>query len=166
MKIVFRFCVAAILCVGAVSCTKSTSGIAMPSNNEPFIYSKINTSIAQPIHMQLGTESSILSVGDRVTIFLPYSSRNEEFVSRNITMTDVLTEEPIRTYQLVSSEDPSASDLILPDDMLDQQNFFFVTFVIDESYTGKSITLKSTLEGQHTSSRDVMPAAFSVLPDK
>jgi hypothetical protein len=170
MKIVFRFCVAAILCVGAASCTKSsgTSGIVAPPNPsiEPFIYSKINPSIAQPARMQLGTASSILNVGDQVTIFLPYSSWNEEFVSRTITMIDQATNEPIGSYVLTSSEDPSASDLILPEDMLDKQQFFFVTFVIDENYIGKSITLKTTLQGQHASSFDEMPGAFNVLPDK
>jgi hypothetical protein len=167
MKTLFNFFVIAVLSMGALSCTKSSSTSTIvtppPPNTDPFIYSRINRNIVQPVTMQLGTTSSILHIGDVVTIFLPYSSTNEEFVSTTITMADGSTDLPINTYSLVSSADASASGLTLPDDMLDQHNFFFVTFVIDETYLGKSVSLKSKLEGQITTSTDALAGAFSVV---
>ena len=170
MKTVFRICVVAFLSVGAMSCTKSsssgTSGIVTPPapDTDPFIYSKINTQIAEPVPMQLGTESSIVHPGDRVTIFVPYSLRNETFAYATITMADKLTNEPIRTYDMISSEYASSSEIVLPENMGDDNRFFFVTFVVDGSYANKSITLKSKLQGQITSSSDELIGAFTVIP--
>ena len=169
MKTVFQFFVVAILSFGALSCTKSssTNNVVMPppSSNDPFIYSRISRNIVQPVSMQLGTASSTLHLDDVVTIFVPYDSRNEEFTSTAITMADEATNLPINTYDMISSEDPSAADLNLPEEiMFGQHKFFFVTFHIDESYIGKSVSITSRLEGQITSSTDVINGAFNVVP--
>ena len=166
MKIIFRFCVAAILCVGALSCTKSSSSdvVTPPSNTEPFIFSNINRTISQPSQMVLGTESSVLHVGNRVTIFVPYTMTNDAFVSTTITVADKLSDAPIRTYELISSEDDLAAEIVLPDNMRSQSHYLFATFVLDGSYANKSVTLKSRLQGQTTSSSDELIGAFSVAP--
>jgi len=169
MKTVFQFFVVALLSFGTLSCTKSTSTNNVvsppPSNNDPFIYSRISRNIVQPVAMQLGTASSTLHMGDVVTIFVPYDSRNEEFTSTAITLSDDATNLPINTYSMISSEDPLAADLNLPEEiMVGQHNFFFVTFRIDESYIGKSVAITSLLEGQITSSTDIITGAFHVVP--
>jgi len=114
--------------------------------------------------MVLGTESSVLHVGNRVTIFVPYTMTNEAFVSTTITVADKLSDAPIRTYELISSEDDLAAEIVLPDNMRSQSHYLFATFVLDGSYANKSVTLKSRLQGQTTSSSDELIGAFSVAP--
>jgi len=114
--------------------------------------------------MVLGTESSVLHVGNRVTIFVPYTMTNDAFVSTTITVADKLSDAPIRTYELISSEDDLAAEIVLPDNMRSQSHYLFATFVLDGSYANKSVTLKSRLQGQTTSSSDELIGAFSVAP--
>ena len=167
MKTIFHLCVVAIFSLAAVSCTKSDlieQHSTTPPNTDPVIDSKINRFIVEPSAMELGTASAVMHQGDRVTIFLPYSVGNETFVSTTVTMTDDATGLPINTYDLLSYTDPSASQLGLPDNMIYHPEFFFVTFVADENYTGKTVSITTNLAGQTVSSTDVLNAAFSVIP--
>jgi hypothetical protein len=167
MKTIFHLCVVAFISFATLSCTKtdlSKLTAETPVNNDPYISSKIDKYIVQPGSMELGTSSAIMHQGDSVTIFLPYSVVNESFVTSKVTMTDDATGLPINTYDLVSYTDPSASQLKLPDDLFYHPEFFFVTFVADESYTGKTVSITTTLEGQTTYSSDVLNGAFSIIP--
>jgi hypothetical protein len=150
-----------------MSCTKSKltdlTGTANP-NNEPFIYSKIERNIVQPAPMELGTSSAVIRTGDTVTFFLPYTSRNEEFVESTVVLSDDATGLAINQYDLLPYSDPSAAQLNLPENLTGQPEFFFVTFVADESFVGKTVSITTRLEGQITISTDVLNAAFSVIP--
>ena len=165
MKTITHLCVAAILSFAIVSCKKSVlpQNDQLPAfNNEPFLDSRIDRFIMEPTSMELGTPDAIVHEGNQVTIFLPYEIVNDNFVSAMITMTDDATGLPVNTYELVSSKDPSASQLVLPEDLSDNADFFFVTFVANEDYTGKSISITTKLIGHSTSSTDVLNSAFSV----
>lgn len=167
MKTIFRLCLIAIISFGALSCTKSNmsdlAGTTAP-DIEPFVYSKIERNIVQPAPMELGTSSAIIHQGDSVTIFLPYSRRNEEFVKSTIIMTDDATGATINMYDLIPYTDPSASQLNLPENLTGQPEFFYVTFVADESYTGRTVSIATRLEGQITMSTDALYGAFTVIP--
>lgn len=167
MKTIVRLCLIAIISFGAMSCTKSKvtdlTGTANP-DNEPFVYSKIERTIVQPAPMELGTSSAVIHSGETVTIFVPYISRNEEFVKTTVVMTDDATGLAINQYDLISHLDPSAAQLNLPENLTGQPEFFFVTFVADESYTGRTVSITTRLEGQITNSTDFLIAAFTVIP--
>jgi hypothetical protein len=158
----------AFLSVAAVSCTKSDLSklTAEPAPiTDPFIYSKIEKTIAEPSEMELGTAGAIIQQGQRVTIFLPYSIANETLVNAKMTMTDDATGLVINTYDLIPSTDAAAAQLTLPTNIIiNHSEFFFITFVADESYAGKTVSITTMLEGQVTYSNDVLNAAFSVIP--
>ena len=167
MKTIFHLCTIALLCFVTLSCTKTDLSklTAEPApNNDPAISSGIERKIVQPIEVELGTPDAIFHQGETVTIFIPYSIANETFTSTKITMTDDATGLPINTYDLVSSNDPSASQLTLPATVQNKPQFFFVSFVADEGYTGKTISITTNLEGQVTYSADELKTAFTVVP--
>jgi hypothetical protein len=167
MKTIFHLCVIAFFSFATLSCRKTdlTKFTAeTPPITDPFIYSKIEKNIVEPAGMELGTPSAIIHQGERVTIFLPYSIANETFATAKVTMTDDATGLPISTYDLVPYTDPSASNLTLPGNLFNHPEFFFVSFVADESYVGKTVSVTTNLEGQITYSTDVLNAAFSVIP--
>ena len=167
MKTIFQLCVITFLSFAAVSCTKSgiiKASQPTPVNADPYISSKIERNIVQPAEMELGTPAAIIHQGETVTIFVPYSITNESFVNTKITMNDDATGLPLNTYELVSSADPSASQLTLPASMYDQPNFYFVTFAADESYVGKRVSITAKLEGEITYSVNELNAAFTVVP--
>jgi hypothetical protein len=166
MKTILSVITIAFLSAAVVSCTKSDlSGntIQTPVNTDPYISATINRSIVQPTAMELGTPSSILRQGDVVTIFVPFATRNEAIVSTTLTITDDATGEIIETHNLSHSTDPSATDLTLPENLYNDGNYFFVTFAVGDAYVGKTVSLKTKLEGQNISSEDVIPAAFTVI---
>jgi hypothetical protein len=170
MKTIFHLCIIAILSLAAISCTKSdlsrlTAEQPVDTNTDPFIYSKIERNIVEPFEVQLGTPDAVFQEGEKVTIFLPYSIANETFSTAKVTMTDDATGLPINTYDLLSYNDASASQLALPASLSDhKQPFFFISFIADEGYAGKTVSITTTLEGQATNSTDVVNAAFSVVP--
>ena len=165
MKTIFQFCAVAIISLAVISCQKSNLSefSVAPPNTDPMIYSKISKQIVQPAAMELGSQSAVIHEGETVTIFLPYTAKNESFVSATIKMTDALTGETINTYDMVPSADESASQLQLPDELLDHPEFFFITFVANENYTGRSVSISTNLTGQVTSSTDEVVSAFSVV---
>jgi hypothetical protein len=167
MKTIFHLCVIAFFSFATLSCRKTDltnlTTETLPNTN-PYIYSKIERNIVEPSGMELGTPSAIIHQGERVTIFLPYSIANEIFVTAKMTMTDDATGLPINTYDLIPYTDPSASQLTLPTSLVDHPEFFFVTFVADESYADKTVSLTTELEGQFTYSTDALNEAFSVVP--
>lgn len=165
MKTIIHLCVVATISLATLSCKKSDlpqNNLLTTSNNDAVIDSRIDRFILEPTSMELGTPDAIIHQGDRVTIFLPYEIVNENFVSAMITMTDDATGLPVYTYDMVSSKDPSASQLVLPENLSDNAEFFFVTFVANEDYTGKTISITTKLIGHSTSSTDVLNAAFYV----
>jgi hypothetical protein len=167
MKTIFHLCIIAFFSFAVLSCTKTDFtklAAQAPLNTDPYISSKIEKNIVQPAEMELGTPSAIVHQGDTVTIFLSYSIANEAFSNARVTMSDDATGLPIKEYDLVPSTDPSASQLTLPASLSNHPDFFFVSFVADESYTGKTISINTDLEGQITNSTDVLKAAFSVIP--
>ncbi|HET6993422.1 MAG TPA: hypothetical protein VFI06_00505 [Chitinophagaceae bacterium] len=169
MKTVFHLCVVAVISFAALSCTKSdfsrlTAENPSNPNTDPYISSKIERNIVDPGEMELGTASAIIHQGEKVTIFVPYTIGNEVFSTATITMTDDATGLPIKTYDLLSYNDESSAQLTLPATVSRSQEFYFISFVADESYTGKTISITSLLEGHATSSTAVIQSAFSVEP--
>jgi hypothetical protein len=167
MKTIFHLCTIALLSFVTLSCTKTDLSklTAEPApNNDAAITSRIERNIVQPIEVELGTPDAIIHQGETVTIFLPYSIANETFAATKITMTDDATGLPINTYDLVPSTDPSASQLTLPGTIFNEPQFFFVSFVADEAYAGKTVSITTNLEGQVTYSIEELKAAFSVVP--
>ena len=165
MKTIIHLCVIATLSFATLSCKKSDlpqNNLLTATNNDAVIDSRIDRFILEPTSMELGTPDAIIHEGDRVTIFLPYEIVNENFVSAMITMTDDATGLPVNTYDMVSSKDPTASQLVLPENLMNNPEFFFVTFVANEDYTGKTISVTTKLVGNSTFSTDVLNAAFSV----
>jgi len=166
MKTISRLCAIAIFSLCVASCTKTDLNQTVPNpvTAEPTISSRIERNIVEPGEMELGTPAAIIHGGERITIFVPYSIINEAFTSSRITMTDEATGETIDSYDLVPSTDPSGYELNKPSSMHEQPNFFFVTFVANESYVGKTVAITTTLQGQVTLSTDVLNSAFTVVP--
>jgi hypothetical protein len=166
MKMIFRLCAIAFFSIALSSCSKTDLSIPQggaPPTPDAFISSRIEPNIVEPADMTLGTTSAVLHQGDKMTIFVPYSISNESFVTATVTMTDDATGLPINTYDLVPSTDALASNITLPQSLFNQQNFYFLSFIADENYGGKTVTITTTLVGEVTHSTEVLNAAFSVI---
>ncbi len=163
MKTIFYLCSAAIISLAAVSCTKQQ----VPANNEPntvvtdpVISSKIFTKTNDPAAIEFGT-GAVLNTGSRVAIYLPYVISNEVLQSATLTLMDANTEETLGTFNFLPSSDQSAATLNIPGELW-YVPFMFAAVDLDNTYSGRTITIITQMSGQVAVSNDVLPNAFTV----
>lgn len=165
MKTIFTLLAAAFFSVTIISCSKNQ---VLPNNNvgntastEPVISSKIYTRTNNPFTVNFGQAEAVFSAGDKVAVYLPYVITNDVLQNATITLTDAATEEVVGSFNLLPASNPALSDLRVPSD-LSYVSFRFILIDLDNTYSGKTITMKTNLTGQFTSSADVLTNAFSV----
>jgi hypothetical protein len=163
MKPILGLALASIISVTIISCTKNRlpeNNFVTSVNNDPAITSKIFTKTNDPAQIEFGS-NAIISTGSRLAIYLPYGINKDVMQAATITLTDAVTEETLGTFNLLESTHSSAATLNIPADLA-WVPFKFAAIDIDNTYTGRTITVTTHLAGQVAVSDDVLPGAFSV----
>lgn len=153
---------AAFISIFFISCTKnqlSNNNFGTTVNNEPAITSKIFKKTNDPFYIEFGT-GAIINSGTKVAIYLPYGINKDILKTATITLTSN-TEEILGNFNLVPSTDASAATLNIPYDLW-YVPFMFAVVNIDNTYTGKSVNIRTHLAGQAAVSDDVFADAFIV----
>lgn len=165
MKTIHYLYVLAIFSASFVACKKyevpPNADFANTINTEPAITSKIFNQTNNPFTVQFGNTNAVFSAGDKVAIYLPFGINKDVLQTSTITLSDASTEEVLGVFNLLSSTDPSVSVLNVPYDLW-YVPFRFITVNIDTNYSGRTITMTSTLTGELTSSIDILSNAFTV----
>ena len=155
----------AIFSASFVACKKyevpPNADVANSINNEPEITSKIFNKTNNPFAVNFGNASAVFNVGDKVAIYLPYGINMDELQTASITLSDASTEELLGVHDLLPSSDPSLSVLNVPYDLW-YVPFRFVSVNIDTNYSGRTISMTTTLTGGLSSSIDILNNAFIV----
>jgi hypothetical protein len=165
MKTIFYLCAATIFSVATISCTKNEiSRNFNPANTistEPVISSKIYTQTNNPFAVKFGQAQAVFNPGDKVVVYLPYAINNDVLQAATIVLTDASSEESLGSYNLLPASHPLLSELNVPYDLW-YVPFRFVMIDLNSNYSGRTITMTTTLSGQLTSSTDILQNAFSV----
>jgi hypothetical protein len=163
MKTIFSLAIAAFMSAAFISCTKdqlSGNDFVTSVNNNPEITSKIFTKSNDPAPLEFGA-NTVISTGSRLAIYLPYGINKDVMQTATITLTDAATEETLGIFNLLESTHSSAATLNIPTDLA-WVPFKFAAIDIDNTYTGRTITIRTHLAGQVAVSDDVFANAFSV----
>src|SRR6185436_10773654 len=163
MKTILSLLLAAIVSATVISCTKNQlpeNNFVTSVNNNPEISSKIFTKTNNPAPMEFGA-STVITTGSKVAIYLPYGINKDVMQTATVTLTDAVTEETLGTFNLLESTHSSAATLSIPYDLA-WVPFKFAAITLDNTYTGRTITITTHLAGQVAVSDDVLPGAFSV----
>ena len=163
MKTILKLAIAATVSVSVISCTKDQivkDDFVTSVNNNPEIDSKIFTKTNNPMVMEFGG-NAVINAGSRIAIYLPYSINKDVMQSSTITLIDATTEETLGTFNLLESTHSSAATLNIPTE-LTSVPFKFAAIDIDNTFSGRTITIATHLAGQVAFSDDVLAAAFSV----
>jgi len=163
MKTILSLAFAAIVSAAIISCTKNQlpeNNFVTSVNNNPEISSKIFTKTNNPAAIEFGA-STVITTGSKVAIYLPYGINKDVMQAATITLMDENTKEILGTFSLLESTHSSAATLNIPTDLA-WVPFKFAAITIDNTYTGRTITIATHLAGQVAVSDDVMPNAFSV----
>lgn len=163
MKTIFSLAIAAFMSAAFISCTKDQlpeNNFVTTVNNTPEITSKIFTKTNNPAPIEFGA-NTVITTGSRLAIYLPYGINKDVMQSATIILSDAVTEEILGTFNLLESTHSSAATLNIPTDLA-WVPFKFAAIDIDNTYTGRTISITTYLTGQVAVSNDVLPSAFSV----
>ena len=153
----------AIISIAAISCTKNQlpeNNFETTVNNNPAIDSRIFAKTNNPASIEFGA-GAVINTGTKLAIYLPYGINKDVMQTSTITLMDTNTEEVLGTFNLLPSTHSSAATLTIPYDLA-YVPFMFAAIDIDNTYTGRSITISTHLAGQYTISDDVLSDAFTV----
>ena len=166
MKNLFRLSLVALVIIAVSSCTKSeltNSTVNPPPDTSPALQAKIYHFVNEPAEMELGTPNAILHEGEQMTFYVPYALSNDQLTDASVSLIETGTETELANFTLISYTDPSAATLNLPAD-LRYVPFMFVRFTPDNTFTGKTITIRTVFNSNQLTSVDELNAAFSVNP--
>jgi len=163
MKTILGLAFVTIVSASIISCTKNQlpeNNFVTSVNNNPEISSKIFTKTNNPAAMEFGA-NTVIATGSKIAIYLPYGINKDVMQAATITLTDAVTEETLGTFNLLESTHSSAATLNIPTDLA-WVPFKFAAITLDNTYTGRAISISTHLAGQVAVSDDVLPNAFSV----
>jgi hypothetical protein len=152
-----------VVSMALISCTKNqipVNNFETTVNNDPAITSKIFTKTDDPAPIEFGA-TTVINTGSKVAIYLPYGINKDVMQTATITLMDANTEETLGTFNLLESTHSSAATLHIPSDLA-YVPFKFAAIDIDNTYTGRSITIITHLAGQNSVSDDILTNAFTV----
>ena len=149
----------AVLAILFASCKKDP--FTVPDvTPQPHLQAKIFPVINEPREAVLGDTSAVFSVGERLTIYVPYEATFDEIASATLIVTDE-SGDVMGSFDMGYSHQMSVGEMNVPQP-LQGSNFVFATVEIGELYIGKTLSLQTQISGSHTVSDDYLPNAFSV----
>jgi hypothetical protein len=167
MKTVIRLGFLASLSLIIFSCNKQVDTTGTVTTTAPTTAAQITASIFpftnQPSATVLGEAKSVFHAGDVVAIYVPYGVANDQIVTAQLILENASTNELLGTFDLLPSTDPSGEQLEVPTDLINSL-FMFAKFTIDDSYTGKTVNITTSMIGYKTISQEKLENGFSVQP--
>jgi hypothetical protein len=163
MKTILNLAFTAAISITVISCTKNQlpeNNFETTVNNDPAITSKIFDKTNNPATMEFGA-STVVNTGAKLAIYLPYGINKDVMQTSTITLMDTNTEEVLGTFNLLPSTHSSAATLTIPYELA-YVPFMFAAIDIDNTYTGRSVSIYTHLAGQYAISDDLLPNAFTV----
>ncbi len=156
MKPIFMAVLAVVL---FTSCKKDSFSVP-DVTPQAQLQAKIFPVVNEPREAVLGDSSSVFTVGERMTIYVPYQVSLDVLNSATLTITDE-TGEVMALIDMTQSTDMTAGAMNVPQ-ALQGANFVFATIDLGEEYAGRRLTLQTHVSGGLTVSDDMLPNAFSV----
>jgi hypothetical protein len=149
----------AILAIAFVSCKKDP--FTVPDvTPQASMQAKIFPMVNEPRQATLGDASAIFTVGERITIYVPYDANYDNLTSATLTITDE-TGQVVTLVDMTQSTDMTAGEMNIPQ-QLQGSTFVFATIDLGEEYAGKTLSIHSQVSGGYTTSDDKLENAFSV----
>lgn len=144
-----------------LSCTKNESHYILANQEEEYLKSDIYPVATKPAEMVIGNEQAICTVGETVTLFLPYRIAADDIQYATITLTDGLTGEMVRQIPMVLSTDLSVLNVTVPEE-IQGSTFMFVNIPIENDLIGRTLNVATKITARIQTSDDTMESAFQV----
>ncbi len=152
----------AVLSLLLFSCNKNDSQYIFAEQAvTPKLESTIYPVVTRPSELVIGTEQSILTVGETMTVFLPYQITGDDIQNATLSFKDAVTGELVKESSMMLSTDLSILNVSVPEE-LQGTSFMFVTIPIEVDLTGKRIDLSTKIVAYKLSSEEKMTNAFQV----
>lgn len=149
----------AVLAISFASCKKDS--FTVPDvQPQASLQARISPVVNEPFEAVLGDGSAVFTVGERMTIYVPYEVNNDDLSSATLTITDEAGD-VMAVVDMSQSTQALAGEMNVPQ-QLKGLNFMFATIEFGEQYAGKTLSIHTQVSGDHTTSDDSMPNAFSV----
>lgn len=161
MKQILTATILAITSLSFYSCNKNVSEDVLVAIPEPKLESAIYPAITKPGLMVIGTEQSICTTGENITLFVPYEVVSEDIQEATITITDAATGNILREVPLNYSTDLSVLNISVPEE-LQGQLFLFANLNLDTDFTGKTVTVATSIKATSLRSANSMENAFQI----
>lgn len=115
----------------------------------------------KPGEMVIGNEQSICTVGETVTLFLPYHVVSDDIQNATIVVTDALTGETVRELTMTLSTDISVLNVTVPEE-IQGTSFMFVNVKVENDLIGRTLNVATKIVGYKQTSEDAVKSAFQV----
>ena len=150
---------AAIMALFLMSCKKDSFTIP-DVTPQPELKAAIFPSVIQPRAATLGDSSSIFTVGELMTVFVPYEINRDQLTTARLVLKDE-NGDVVNVFDMSNSTEMSAWDVDVPV-QLQGSNFVFATINLEEMYAGKMISIEAQISGNHKVSDARLNNAFTV----
>ena len=149
----------AIMALFLISCKKDSFTIP-DVTPQPELKAVIFPSVIQPRAATLGDSSSIFTVGELMTVFVPYEISRDQLTTARLILKDE-NGDVVNIFDMSNSTDMTAWDVDVPV-QLKGSNFVFASISLEEMYAGKMISIEAQISGNHKVSDAKLMNAFTV----
>ena len=150
---------AAIMALFLMSCKKDSFTIP-DVTPQPELKAAIFPEVIQPRVATLGDSSSIFTVGEQMTIFVPYEISRDQLTNARLILKDE-NGDVVNVFDMTNSTDMTAWDVTVPI-QIQGSNFVFATISLEELYAGKMLSIEAEISGSHKVSDAKLKNAFTV----
>ena len=151
--------IAAVLALSLISCKKDSFKVP-DVTPQPELKATIFPEVNQPRVATLGESTTIFTVGEQMTIFVPYEISRDQLTNAKLVVKDEAGD-VLNVFDMTNSTELNAWDLTVPV-QIQGSNFVFATIGLDEVYAGKLLTIEAQVSGNHKTSDATIKNAFSV----
>lgn len=162
MKKLLQHSYLAIFILLLSSCSKDNSYFIFASEETaPRLESDIYPIATKPAEMIIGSELSIASPGETLTIFVPYTIASDDVQTGIITVKDEISGAIVREIAMTASTDLSVLNVAVPEE-IQGTTFMFANIPVENDLVGLSLSVSSKITGNKLSTDDSIKAAFVV----
>ena len=149
----------ALMALLLISCKKDSFTIP-DVTPQPELKAAIFPEVIEPRAATLGDSSSIFTVGELMTIFVPYEISRDQLTNAKLIIKDE-NGDILNIFDMSNSTDMTAYDITVPM-QIQGSNFVFATIDLEELYAGKVISIEAQISGNHKVSDAKLNNAFTV----
>jgi hypothetical protein len=145
-----------------LACSKNESHYILADDKLPErLDSDIYPVATKPGEMVIGNEQAICTVGETVTLFLPYHVVSDDIQHATIAVTDALTGETVRDLKMTLSTDISVLNVTVPEE-IQGTSFMFVNVKVENDLIGRTLNVATKIVAYKQTSEDAVKNAFQV----